>query len=215
MIFSQVGFAYHDTQVVEGISLTLTRGTHTVVTGSNGSGKSTILGLAAGVLRPAAGRVSVPTGQRPAFVIQHTRTSETMPCTVRQAVEMGRWGRRRGLWPLRAADRRAVSVALERMGIEHLADRQVNDLSGGQRQRSLIAQGLAQEAEILILDEPTAGVDLAAQELIRAAVDEELRRGVTVLEASHDPRDISRADRVLTLERGRIASDTLAQRPRV
>ncbi|WP_077491052.1 zinc ABC transporter ATP-binding protein AztA [Sinomonas mesophila] len=210
MTFSQVGFAYHDTQVVQDISLTFRRGTHTVVTGSNGSGKSTLLALAAGVLRPTTGRVATLTGGRPAFVIQHTRTSETMPCTVRQAVEMGRWERRRSLWPLRAADHRAISAAMERMGIEDLAERQLNDLSGGQRQRSLIAQGLAQDAEILILDEPTAGVDLAAQELIRTAVDEELRRGVTVLEASHDPRDISRAARVLTLERGLVVSDTRA-----
>jgi zinc/manganese transport system ATP-binding protein len=214
MTFSQVGFAYHDTQVLQDVSLTFMRGTHTVVTGSNGSGKSTLLALAAGVLRPTTGRVTTLTGGRPAFVIQHTRTSEIMPCTVRQAVEIGRWERRRSLWPLRAADHRAVSAAMERMGIEDLAERQLNDLSGGQRQRSLIAQGLAQDAEILILDEPTAGVDLAAQELIRTAVDEELRRGVTVLEASHDPRDISRADRVLTLERGLVASDTRAQCPR-
>ena len=208
IIFSQVGFAYRDTHVVQDLSVAFSRGTHTVVTGSNGSGKSTLLALAAGVLRPSEGRVSLPRGQRPAFVIQHTRTSETMPCTVRQAVEMGRWERRRSLWPLRAADRRAISTATERMGIRHLADRQLNDLSGGQRQRSLIAPGLAQEAEILILDEPTAGLDRAAQELIRAAVEEELRRGVTVLEASHDVHDIRRADRVLTLGQGRVVSDT-------
>lgn len=208
MIFTQVCYAYQDTQVLQDVSLGLERGSHTVLTGTNGSGKSTMLALAAGVLRPLQGRISVSKGQRPAFVIQHTRTSETMPCTVRQTVEMGRWTHRRSPWPLRSADHSAVSLAMERLGIAHLAGRQLNELSGGQRQRSLIAQGLAQESDILILDEPTAGLDAAAHRLIRAAVEEELARGVTVLEASHDTGDISRADRILTLDRGRIVSDT-------
>jgi zinc/manganese transport system ATP-binding protein len=112
------------------------------------------------------------------------------------------------LLPLRSLDRRIIASAMERLGIEDLSDRQLSELSGGQQQRSLIAQGLAQEAEILILDEPTAGLDKAAHQLIRTAVQEELRRGVTVIESSHDPEDIDRADRVVTLDRGRIISDT-------
>jgi zinc/manganese transport system ATP-binding protein len=131
-----------------------------------------------------------------------------MPCTVRQAVEMGRWPHRHGLLPLRSLDRRIVASAMQRMGIEDLSGRQLSELSGGQQQRSLIAQGLAQESEILILDEPTAGLDRAAHQLIRTAVKEELRRGVTVIESSHDPEDIERADRVVTLDRGRVISDT-------
>lgn len=208
VVFSEVGFAYPDREVLRGLSLTFRAGTHTVITGTNGSGKSTLLALAAGVLRPAQGTVSVATARRPAFVIQRTRTSETMPCTVRQAVEMGRWPHRRGLLPLRSLDRRVIASAMERMGIEDLSDRQLSELSGGQQQRSLIAQGLAQEADILILDEPTAGLDRAAHQLIRTAVQEELRRGVTVIESSHDPEDVDRADRVVTLDRGRIISDT-------
>lgn len=208
VIFSRVGFAYPDRRVLEDVSLMFERGVHTVLTGTNGSGKSTVLGLAAGVLKPAEGTVSVTTGRRPAFVIQHTRTSEVLPCTVRQAVEMGRWPHRLSLLPLRSRDRSVALSAMERMGIDNLSERQLSELSGGQRQRSLIAQGLAQESDILILDEPTAGLDRAAHQLIRTAVEDELRRGVTVIESSHDPGDIERADRVLTLERGRIASDT-------
>ncbi|TLM81720.1 metal ABC transporter ATP-binding protein [Pseudarthrobacter sp. NamE2] len=206
LTISGIGYAYPDRQVLEEVSLALMPGTHTVLTGRNGSGKSTLLGLAAGVLKPARGMVSA--GSRPALVIQHTRTPENLPCTVRQTVEMGRWPHRRGLLPLRRADRQKVSAALERMGIADLADRQLQELSGGQRQRTLIAQGLAQEADILLLDEPTAGLDSSAHALIRAAVADELRRGVTVLESSHDPGDIGRADRVVMLDAGRIASDT-------
>lgn len=206
VVFRGAGYAYPDRQALQGISLAFTKGTHTVLAGKNGSGKSTLLALAAGVLRPVQGLVA--TGSRPAFVIQLPRTPRNMPCTVRQAVEMGRWPHRRGLLPLRGSDRQAVTAAMERMGIADLAGRQLQELSGGQRQRALIAQGLAQEAGILVLDEPTAGLDSAAHLLVRAAVEQELRRGVTVLESSHDPQDITRADRVVVLDAGRVASDT-------
>jgi zinc/manganese transport system ATP-binding protein len=206
VIFSNAGYAYPDRQALADVSLTFESGTHTVLTGKNGSGKSTLLALAAGVLQPAQGAVAVTAG-RPAFVIQQTRTPESMPCTVRQAVEMGRWPHRRGLLPLRAVDRRVVAAAMKRMGIEDLAGRQLSELSGGQHQRTLIAQGLAQESDILILDEPTAGLDRAAHQLIRAAIADELRRGVTVIESTHDLGDIERADRVVTLDRGRVSSD--------
>jgi zinc/manganese transport system ATP-binding protein len=206
LTMSRVSYAYPDRQALDDVSLALAPGTHTVLTGRNGSGKSTLLGLAAGILKPARG--TVRTGSRPALVIQHTRTPENMPCTVRQAVEMGRWPHRRGLLPLRRGDRQKVEAAMERMGIADLDGRQLHELSGGQRQRTLIAQGLAEEAELLILDEPTAGLDSVAHQLIRAAVDDELSRGVTVLESSHDAGDIGRADRVVMLDGGRVASDT-------
>ena len=208
VIFRNAGYAYPDRQALADVSLRFEPGTHTVLTGRNGSGKSTLLALAAGVLQPTQGAVSVSAGHRPAFVIQQTRTPEAMPCTVRLAVEMGRWPHRRGLLPLRAVDRRVVATAMTRMGIEDLAGRQLTELSGGQLQRTLVAQGLAQEADILILDEPTAGLDGAAHQLIRAAVEEELRRGVAVIESTHDLRDIERADRIITLDRGRVSSDT-------
>lgn len=208
VILSGVSYAYPDRQVLRDLSLTFESGVYTVITGSNGSGKSTLLALAAGVLNPQSGSVVVTTDHRPAFVIQHTRTSEILPCTVRQTVEMGRWPHRPALLPLRMRDRQAVQLALERMGIADLSRQQLSELSGGQRQRTLIAQGLAQEASILMLDEPTAGLDRAAHQLIRTAIDEELGRGVTVIESSHSPEDIERADRVVTLAAGRVISDT-------
>jgi zinc/manganese transport system ATP-binding protein len=208
VIFRNAGYAYPDRQALADVSLEFEEGTHTVLTGQNGSGKSTLLALTAGVLRPTQGTVSVTTNHRAAFVIQQTRTPESMPCTVRQAVEMGRWPHRRGLLPLRALDRRVVAMAMKRMGIEDLSGRQLSELSGGQHQRTLVAQGLAQESDVLILDEPTAGLDRAAYELIRAAIEEELWRGVTVIESSHDLRDIERAGRVITIHGGRISSDT-------
>jgi len=213
VIFRNAGYAYPDRQALAHVSLSFEPGTHTVLTGRNGSGKSTLLALAAGVLRPTEGEVSVTTSRRPAFVIQQTRTPESMPCTVRTAVEMGRWPHRRGLLPLRALDRQVVAAAMRRMDIEDLAGRQLSELSGGQHQRTLVAQGLAQEADILILDEPTAGLDGAAYQLIRSAIDEEVGRGVAVIESTHDLRDIELADRIITLDRGRVSSDTLGKIP--
>ena len=217
VIFTNAGYAYPDRQALADVSLSFEPGTHTVLTGENGSGKSTLLALAAGVRQPTQGSVSVTAGLRPAFVIQQTRTPESMPCTVRLAVEMGRWPHRRGLLPLRALDRQVVTAAMKRMGIEDLAGRQLSELSGGQRQRTLVAQGLAQESDILILDEPTAGLDGAAQQLIRSAIEEELRRGVAVIESTHDLGDIERAGRIIKLEKGRVSSDTrqLQRVPRV
>lgn len=208
VLVSGAVYSYGGRPAVQDISLVFQPGIHTVLTGANGSGKSTLLALAAGVLRPHSGIVTVTSGHRPAFVIQHTRTSESLPCIVQQAVEMGRWTHRRSLLPLRPHDRAVVQTAMERMGIADLYRRQLVELSGGQRQRTLIAQGLAQEADILILDEPTAGLDKSAHQLIRAAVDQELARGVTVIESSHSPEDIERADRVITLDAGRVISDT-------
>lgn len=205
LTFTNVSYAYPGRRVLDQVSFTLDPGTHTAVTGRNGSGKSTLLALAAGVLLPGSG--SVASAARPALVIQHTRIPEAMPCTVRQAVEMGRWPHRRGMLPLRATDRRKVLAAMERMGIADLAGRQLQELSGGQRQRALIAQGLAQESPLLILDEPAASLDTAAQGLIRAAVREELRRGVAVLEASHHAEDIAGADRIIRLQGGRLMED--------
>ncbi|SDT51625.1 zinc/manganese transport system ATP-binding protein [Pseudarthrobacter equi] len=204
--FSNVGYAYPDRQVLSGVSLAFAPGTHTVLTGRNGSGKSTLLAMAARVLTPDSGTVA--TQARPAYVIQHIEAPDSMPCTVRQAVEMGRWPHRRGR-PLRAADRQAVTDSMERMGITELAGRQLRELSGGQRQRTLIAQGLAQESPILLLDEPTAGLDAEAHHLIRAAVAAELRRGTTVLEASHDAADIGRAGRVITLSGGQATETSI------
>lgn len=212
VIFNSVGYDYPDKPVLADISVAFAPGTHTVLTGKNGSGKSTLLALAAGVLQPPAGSVAHTSSRRPALVLQHTTTPETMPCTVRQAVEMGRWPHRRGLLPLRSVDRQVVSAAMQRMGIADLAARQLRELSGGQQQRTLLAQGMAQESDILILDEPTAGLDMAARRLIRTVIEEELRRGVTVLESSHDPGDIQLAERVITLENGRISSDTLRRK---
>ena len=177
--------ASHDGHVaLHALDLSLPPGRHTVLVGPNGSGKSTLLAVLAGTHEAVRGPVERASGLRVGLVVQRSAVTDRLPLTVRETVAMGRWGagRRRA----RADDRAAVDEALDALDITDLAGRSLSALSGGQRQRALVAQGLARRADLLLLDEPTAGVDAAAQRLIRRAVDGELARGATVVEATHD-----------------------------
>jgi zinc/manganese transport system ATP-binding protein len=196
--------AYHGTTLaVDGIEAAFAPGTVTAVSGGNGSGKSTLLALVAGVHRAAAGRVVRPAGGV-AFVRQSWSADRPLPLTVRSAVAMGRW-RDRGPWArLRADDRALVSQAMSQLGLADLARRPLDALSGGQRQRALVAQALAQRAPVLLLDEPTAGVDDAARRWIEDAMAAEARRGVVVVHVTHDASSVERADRRLHLAAGRV-----------
>ncbi|MGW2344279.1 zinc ABC transporter ATP-binding protein AztA [Streptomyces sp. NPDC001661] len=172
--------------------------------GPNGSGKSTLLGVVAGVIRPTSGDVRHQGERRPAFVPQRGAVGDMLPLTVRQTVEMGRWGGL-GAWrrPARR-DRAAVDAALDRLGIGDLAAQQLGELSGGQRQRTLIAQGLAQESDLLLLDEPTTGLDPEARGRIGALLTGLAGEGVTVVQATHDLEAARAADLCLLLRDGHL-----------
>ncbi|NIJ04633.1 zinc ABC transporter ATP-binding protein AztA [Frigoribacterium faeni] len=179
--------ARHDGHTaLDTVDLDVRRGRLTVLVGPNGSGKSTLLGVLAGTHRDLAGQVELPAPGSTAVVVQRSAVTERLPITVRETVAMGRWASL-GPWrPLRRRDRAVVDECLEALDVADLARRPLAALSGGQRQRVLVAQGLARRADLLLLDEPTAGVDAAATALIRAAVAAELARGATVVEATHD-----------------------------
>ncbi|MYW29975.1 zinc ABC transporter ATP-binding protein AztA [Streptomyces sp. SID2119] len=179
--------------------------TMTALVGPNGSGKSTLLGVLAGVIKPTSGDL-LRTGDRPpAFVPQRGAVGDTLPLTVRQTVEMGRWAER-GPWRrLNARDHATVDAALDRLGIGDLASRQLGELSGGQRQRALIAQGLAQESDLLLLDEPTTGLDAEARDRIRSLLTALVSDGVTIVQATHDLEVARAADVCLLLQDGRLA----------
>ncbi|MGW8994887.1 zinc ABC transporter ATP-binding protein AztA [Streptomyces zhihengii] len=180
--------------------------TITAVVGPNGSGKSTLLGVMAGVIRPSAGEITYGGSAAPAFVPQRGAVGDTLPLTVRQTVEMGRWAER-GPWRrLTRRDHAAVDTAMERLGITALAARQLGELSGGQRQRALIAQGLAQGSDLLLLDEPTTGLDPEAGERIAALLTGLAADGVTVVQATHDLAAARAADDCLLLQDGRLVS---------
>ncbi|MEQ6022014.1 zinc ABC transporter ATP-binding protein AztA [Streptomyces salinarius] len=176
----------------------------TTLVGPNGSGKSTLLGVLAGVITPTSGRLRYAQGRPPAFVPQRGAVGDALPLTAQQTVEMGRWGER-GLWrrPSRH-DREVVDSAMARLGVAHLAARQLGELSGGQRQRVLIAQGLAQQSDLLLLDEPTTGLDPESRERITVLLTDLVAGGTTVVQATHDLEAARAADACLLLGDGRL-----------
>ncbi|GAA2572942.1 zinc ABC transporter ATP-binding protein AztA [Actinomadura fulvescens] len=202
-----VDAGYGGKRALTGVSAELPRGRATALLGHNGSGKSTLLGVLAGLHAPWAGTVHCDGERRPALVLQHTAASVALPLSVRDAVMVGRW-ERRGWWRRTTArDRAVVRDCLERVGAADLARRRFADLSGGQRQRVLIAQGLAQESDVLLLDEPGAGLDAAARERVLDLIDEITAAGTTVVHATHDGDAARRADHCLLLRDGRVRAE--------
>jgi manganese transport system ATP-binding protein len=194
--------AYGERAALVGASFALPAGASVALIGPNGSGKSTLLRALAGLVPPRAGSLDVPARTRRgavALVLQTTDVDRTLPITVRETVTMARYATRGAFGRLRAADHAAVRAALDRLEVADLAGRQLHELSGGQRQRVLVAQGLAQQAELLLLDEPVTGLDVVSRELILEAVAAETGAGRTVVVSTHDLDDARRADLVLLL----------------
>lgn len=185
-------------------------GSLTALIGPNGSGKSTLLHAIAGLLEPVSGRLSVTIGsprhQAIAYVLQATTVNDTMPVTVRETVLMGRFAHLGMFTPARRDDRARCMAAMERLGIDQLRDRHLDELSGGQRQRVFIAQGIVQEAEILLLDEPITGLDLVSKDIIDEVLQDERTRGTTILVSTHDLPEAADADHVLLLGGEVVAS---------
>jgi len=207
-----VVLAYGGHTAVGASDFTIPAGRLTAIIGPNGSGKSTILNALAGLLLPRSGSLEVlgrPPGKarrRVAYVLQATKVNEVMPITVRETVAMGRYGLLGPFGFLRGPHRRAYLEAMDRLEIADLAGRHLHELSGGQRQRVFVAQGLAQQAELLLLDEPVTGLDLVSVERIRAAIAEEIERGTTVVVTTHDVADANRADHVILMS-GRVHAE--------
>jgi ABC-type Mn2+/Zn2+ transport system ATPase subunit len=176
----------------------------TALVGPNGSGKSTLLHAVAGLIEPARGSVSVAGGV--SYVLQATAVSATLPVTVRETVSLARAASLGPFRPLRSADRAAVTNAMRRLDVDSLANRHLAELSGGQRQRVFVAQGIAQGADVLLLDEPVAGLDLPSAERIREVVADERAAGRTVVIATHDLDEAARADHAVLLA-GRVVAD--------
>src|SRR5688500_12497869 len=188
--------AYGSRAALSDATFSFPAGRTVALIGPNGSGKSTLLRALAGLLEPRSGRLEVPARQRRgavALVLQTTDVDHALPVTVRETVTMARYATRGVFGRLHAADRAAVHAALERMEVADLAGRQLHELSGGQRQRVLVAQGLAQQGELLLLDEPVTGLDVVSRELILAAVKAEQADGRTVVVSTHDLDDARRA----------------------
>jgi zinc transport system ATP-binding protein len=202
-----VDFGYTATPVVRDVSLRVDPGEYVAVVGPNGSGKSTLLKLMLGLLRPDEGVVRLfgepahrfDDGSRVGYVAQHASASKEMPITVREVVKMGRFPHVGFGW-LTSSDRAVVDRALDTVGMSAFANRRITRLSGGQRQRAFIARALAGEADLLVLDEPTVGVDAESVEAFYDLLASLNDDGITVLLIEHDLSAVTdHAERVVCL----------------
>ena len=196
---------YGKRPVIEGVTLDMQPGELLVLIGTNGSGKSTLLKTLAGLIKPVRGDLHLlgeHAGQLPkrvAYLPQHPVSSHTLPLCVRDMVAMGRYAHLGLMKQTSAHDREIVEESMTRVGIEAEADQPIRDLSGGQQQRTHLAQVLARQAEVLLLDEPTAGLDINGRKLVADLVSAERARGVTVVMATHELNDAEHATSVMLL----------------
>ena len=204
-----VAFGYTAAPVVEDISLHIDPGEYVAIVGPNGSGKSTLMKLMLGLLTPDEGTARLfgepshrfDDGARLGYVAQHASASKEMPITVREVVKMGRFPHV-GFGRLSAEDKEIVERALETVGMSGFANRRVTQLSGGQRQRAFIARALAGEADLLVLDEPTVGVDVESVDAFYDLLEALNEEGITILLIEHDLSAVTEhAERVVCLNR--------------
>jgi manganese/iron transport system ATP-binding protein len=197
---------YDGRAALDDVSFRLRTGERVAVVGPNGAGKSTLFRVIAGVLNPTSGEVTVA-GHCPgshiciAYVPQRSEVDWSFPVTVADVVMMGRTSRLGLLRRPGKEDRAHVRRCLEVVALSDLADRQIGALSGGQQQRMFIARALAQEAALMLMDEPLTGLDIPAQEDIFRIMDALRQRGVTLMVATHDLNlAAERFDRVMLLK---------------
>jgi ABC-type Mn2+/Zn2+ transport system ATPase subunit len=197
----QVGYA--GVAMLPPLTLAVRPGELWAVLGPNGAGKSTFVRTLLGLERAVAGAVERAPGLRLAFVPQQGALDPIFPVAVRDFVLMGRQGPGRVVARRSAADVAAVDAALAEAGAAELARRQLRDLSGGQRQRVLMARALARDADLVILDEPTAALDLPSERDVLALIERlRARRGAAVVMVTHLVEDgLERADQALLLDR--------------
>ena len=204
-----VTFGYTSVPVVEDVSLDIHPGEYVAVVGPNGSGKSTLMQLMLGLLEPDTGSAHLfgepatafDDGARIGYVAQHVSAAKEMPITVREVVRMGRFPHV-GFGTLGAEDNAIVDRALETVGMGGFAKRRITQLSGGQRQRAFIARALASEADLLVLDEPTVGVDAESVEAFYDLLRALNEQGITILLIEHDLSAVAEhAERVVCMNR--------------
>jgi manganese transport system ATP-binding protein len=211
---------YGDVTALEAVDLTVPAGSACGLIGANGSGKSTLFKAVVGLARPTTGTVDVLGGSPDAarrrgeiaYVPQADDLDPSFPVDVVDVVLMGRyhrmgWTRRPG-----RVDRTAVADALERVGLSGLAGRQIGRLSGGQRQRVLLARALAQEARLLLLDEPFTGVDLASEAAVTAVLRDLVVDGCSLVVSTHDLAALpALCEQAVLLQRRVLAQGPTAQ----
>lgn len=219
ILLEDVSYAYDGAPVLEAVSLEVPRGSFAALIGPNGAGKSTCLRILLRILRPRQGRVEIfgrPPGRQDepiGYVPQRVQIPGGFPLSVQEVALMGRYGRLGPGRRPRSEDRDEAWKALAMVGLADQAERRFADLSGGQQQRTLIARALAARPQLLLLDEPTAGLDPAARARFYVMVcDLQRARGLTLFCASHDVEVVAtHADQVFLLDRTLRAAGPPAQ----
>ncbi len=209
--FEDVSFGYGRETVLEGVSLTIGRHDFLAIIGPNGGGKTTLLKLALGLLRPRSGRVrsryAPRRGDAPpgtvGYVPQFATFDKTFPLRVADVVRMGRLGRRGLGRRFGADDARAVDRVIGKFRLGSLAAAPIGELSGGQLQRTLIARALVSDPEILFLDEPLASIDSVSREILLATL-AELRLEIPIVVVTHDLTPFSRLVRQIACVNRRL-----------
>ena len=206
-----INVRYEGTTALENVSLRIQRGEQVAVVGPNGAGKSTLFNVITGILKPNQGAVRIA-GSGPSrhicvgYVPQRNRIDWRFPVNVADVVMMGRVGKMGMLRRPGRKDHRHVQDALAQVDMLPLAHRQIGELSGGQQQRVFLARALAQEAELLLLDEPLAGLDIPSQEAILRILEQMRAAGITLLIATHDLNQAAEQfDQMILLNRRIIA----------
>ncbi len=202
---------YGGRPIVAGIDLTVAQRTSLALVGTNGSGKSTLLRTLVGLLPAVGGELAVmgePPGGAPAriaFQSQSHASGFVLPLRAVDIVRMARFPNRGLLGRLTSEDRDLVAAAMATMGVSRIARQPLRSLSGGQQQRVYLAQVLARRADLIVLDEPTAGLDAGGRETYLQAFASELARGATIVTATHDIGEAIEYDQVLLLARRVVA----------
>jgi zinc transport system ATP-binding protein len=202
--------------ILRGIDLTVDSGEVVAVLGANGSGKSTLVRAMMGLVPTVRGSVELfgtpldrfKEHHRVGFVPQRATAAAGVPASVSEVVASGRLSRRRIGAPVRRADREKIKAAIAAVELTDRTNDSVSTLSGGQQQRVLIARALAGEPELLVLDEPTAGVDLLSQQTFADVLETLIERGTTIVLVAHEMGPIERlVSRTVVMRDGRVAYD--------
>lgn len=213
----EVSFTYGNGAVLRGVDLAIREGGFYGIVGPSGAGKTTLLRLMEGSIRPAQGSIERGTGgsgrgrPRLAVVPQLEAIDWTFPITVEEVVLLGTGGDARLLpWATREMRARARDV-LEKLGIDELAHRHIRNLSGGQQQRTFIARALVRQPDLLLLDEPTSGVDIATRHDILHLLHELNHEGIAIVLTTHDLNAVAAHIPMLICVNGRVVAEGTPQ----